>query len=440
VDSAALRAAAARAVLAVAGRGSTLEAALAAVQAPPEQRAAVQALAFGTVRWCFQLEAVLALLAQGGPARIDPEVRAVALVGLFQLLHARTPTHAVVAETVEAVRRIGKPRAAGFVNAVLRRFLRERDTILDAARRDPEACHAHPRWLIEQLEQDWPGQYEGILAGGNAQPPMWLRVNARRLATAAYQDKLTAAGMAADPCEFAPEALRLAQPVDVGRLPGFAAGEVSVQDAAAQLAARLLAPAKGHRILDACAAPGGKACHLLELEPGIAELVAVELDATRARLIHDNLDRLGLSARVIVGDAAAPASFWDGTPFDRILLDVPCSGTGVIRRHPDIKLLRRPADIPAFAALQRRLLAAAWTMLAPGGRLVYATCSVLRAENAEVVEDFLADHPAAGEITESARLSLEGRLPPVGPGPGIALPTAAADTDGFYYACLHKRA
>jgi 16S rRNA (cytosine967-C5)-methyltransferase len=269
---------------------------------------------------------------------------------------------------------------------------------------------------------------------------MWLRVNLRRSDPVRYAGRLREAGLEAEGCAFAPEALRLSRPVDVTRLPGFAEGEVSVQDAAAQLAAHLLDARPGSRVLDACSAPGGKACHLLERAPSLGRLVALDIDEGRNRRVRENLDRLGLEAEVVTGDACEPSGWWDGQPFDRILLDAPCSGTGVIRRHPDIKLLRRREDIPAFAARQGRLLGSLWQLLAPGGRLLYATCSVLRAENAAVIEAFLAHVPQAAEVTESARLFLPGQPPVTGAGPGLALPTGAADTDGFYYACLEKRA
>ncbi|MGH6781979.1 MAG: 16S rRNA (cytosine(967)-C(5))-methyltransferase RsmB [Sphingomonadaceae bacterium] len=294
--------------------------------------------------------------------------------------------------------------------------------------------------MLDAFERDWPAQWKSIVAAGNAEPPMWLRVNARRSGRDEYFARLTAAGMEAERCDFAPEALKLARPVDVEALPGFAAGDVSVQDAAAQLAPRLLAAAPGMRVLDACAAPGGKACHLLELAPGLAELVALDIDPVRTARISSNLGRLGLDARVLTGDTLAPAAWWDGRPFDRVLLDVPCSGTGVIRRHPDIKLLRRPADIGRSAELQEALLRTVWALLAPGGRLLYASCSVLAAENTAVVGAFLAAEPAASDVTESARLLLSGDAQAQGPGPGLALPSGAADADGFYYACLEKRA
>ena len=400
----------------------------------------MQSLAFGTIRWFLELEACLARLVDRPGVKMDRELRGLALVGLYQLAHGLTPPHAAVSETVEAARMLGQARAAGFVNALLRRFQRERDAVLAAAREDREAATAHPAWLLDAFAADWPGDWQAIVAAGNAEPPMWLRVNAARTTRDACRERLAAAGFETETCDFAPDALRLVKPVDVTALPGFAGGEVSVQDIAAQLAAPLVAAAPGMRVLDACAAPGSKACHLLEREPAIGELVALDVDPARAARISSNLARLRLTARVVVGDALEPAAWWDGKPFDRVLLDVPCSGTGVIRRHPDIKLLRRPADIGRFAATQAALLRSAWALLAPGGRLVYASCSVLAAENASVVRDFLASGPAAADAGESARLLLSGQAPVRGPGPGFALPSGAADADGFYYACLEKRA
>jgi 16S rRNA (cytosine967-C5)-methyltransferase len=437
---AAIRAAAARAVAAVASRGRRLEDAVADVTQGGTPRPATQSIAFGTVRWFFELEGCLAALLDRPGAKQDPEVRALLWVGLYQLLHGATPEHAAVSETVEATRALGRPRAAGLVNAVLRRFQREREAVVAAAHRALPARYAHPGWMIDAFARDWPDRWEAILGAGNAEPPMWLRVNLRRTTREACRRRLEDAGFPGEAPGFAPEALRLAEPADVTALPGFAEGEISVQDAAAQLAPRFLGAAAGMRVLDACAAPGGKACHLLELEPGIAELVALDLDPARAARIESNLARLGLAATVLTGDAGRPADWWDGRPFERILLDVPCSGTGVIRRHPDIKLLRRPADIPAFAARQAGLLRACWGLLAPGGRLDYASCSVLCEENAAVVAAFMAGEPRAVDTTESARLLLPGALPWQVAGPGCALASGAADADGFYYACLEKRA
>jgi 16S rRNA (cytosine967-C5)-methyltransferase len=420
--------------------GRRLEDALAEATGDGTPRPATQSIAFGTLRWHFELAACLALLLDRPGARQDPTLRALLLVGLYQLLHGATPPHAAVSETVEAARALGQARAAGLVNAVLRRFQRERDAIVAAAHRAPAARHAHAEWMLDAFARDWPGRWESIAAAGNAEPPMWLRVNARRVRRDAYLDRLAAAGLPGEGAAFAPEAIRLAEPTDVNALPGFADGDVSVQDAAAQLAPRFVAAAAGTRVLDACAAPGGKACHLLELEPGIAELVALDVDPARAALIEANLSRLGLAAKVAVADASRPSEWWDGRPFDRILLDVPCSGTGVIRRHPDIKLLRRPEDVPRFAARQAELLSACWALLAPGGRLVYASCSVLTAENADVVGAFLLGQARAVDVTESARLLLPGALPWRIEGPGCALASGAADADGFYYACLEKKA
>jgi 16S rRNA (cytosine967-C5)-methyltransferase len=434
------RALAARVLLAVARDGRRLEDALADASPPAALKATVQSLAFGTVRWFHELEACLASLSGRPPDRLDPEVRALALVGLYQLTHAETPAHAAVAETVEASRLLGRPKAAGFVNAILRRFLREREAVVVRVQGDPAARYAHPAWMVRAFQEDWPEDFAAILAAGNRHPPMWLRVNARRTTVPQYRAQLAEAGMQSEDCGFAPEALRLVRPVEVGRLPGFAAGLVSVQDAAAQLAARLLDVRPGMRVLDACAAPGGKTCHLLELVPGLGELVALDVDAARVGRISDNLTRLGLAATVLTGDLCVPAQWWDGRAFDRILLDVPCTGTGVIRRHPDIKLLRQPGDVAQFAARQRGLLASAWQLLAPGGRLVYATCSVLKAENAAQVGRFLSENPEAADATESARLFWPAQPPVAGPGPGVALLTGAADTDGFYYACIEKRA
>jgi 16S rRNA (cytosine967-C5)-methyltransferase len=391
------------------------------------------------VRWYFELDVCLTLMLDRPDARLDPEIRALALVGLFQLAHGATPAHAAVAETVEATRVLGQGRAAGLVNALLRRFQREGAAIMSRAHERPEARHAHPAWLLDAFARDWPDLWPILAAAGNVEPPMWLRVNRRQASRDEYRARLAVAGIEAEGCAFAPEALRLSEPVNVGELPGFADGAASVQDAAAQLAPYWLTATSGMRVLDACAAPGGKACHVLELEPGIAELVALDVDPARCARIVDNLSRLRLDAKVLVGDAANTA-WWDGRPFDRILLDVPCSGTGVIRRHPDIKLLRRPDDIPRFAATQLALLRSVYALLAPRGRLLYVSCSVLRAENAAVVGAFLADQPAALDVTESARLLLPGVAPVQGPGPGCGLPSGAADADGFYYACLEKRA
>jgi 16S rRNA (cytosine967-C5)-methyltransferase len=309
--------------------------------------------------------------------------------------------------------------------------------LLSQVDRKVAARTAHPQWLVKLLGQAWPDSYEGILAANNEHPPLVLRVDLSRRSVSDYIQELAAADIAASAVDWAPAAVLLDRPVAVGALPGFREGVVSVQDAGAQLAAKLLDARPNMRVLDACAAPGGKTGHLLEYTAGLGELVAVDVDADRVMRIRENLDRLGRRAHLLAADIREPDTFWDGRPFDRILVDAPCSSTGVIRRHPDIKLLRRATDIPAFAAAQAQILRSAFRMLAPGGRLLYSTCSLLSTENEEVVERLLAVEPAAGvaampRAAELAPGALDRRI-------GIQLiPGSRAGTDGFYYACLEK--
>lgn len=403
-------------------RGRSLDAALTFdPQATRQERGLLRALVYDSIRWYLRLDALLdRLLARPGQ-KLEPEVRTLAIVGLCQLLYTEIPAHAAVTETVEASRHLGHPRAAGFINAVLRRCQREHAQLLAQVDRDIAVRTAHPRWLVDAIAADWGEQTAAILAANNQRPPFWVRVNRRRTSGAQYRARLAASGIAVADSKFDDEALLLADAMDVAELPGFAEGEVSIQDAAAQLAARLLAPQPGERILDACAAPGGKTGHLLELQPELAELVAVDVSPERLTRVADNLRRLGLSATLVAADAGEPAGWWDGRPFERILLDVPCSATGVIRRHPDIKLLRRPDDIAALATKQLELLNVLWALLAPGGWLVYASCSALRAETAGVVEAFMATGAQAREATAAVRIA-----------------AGTAGMDGFYYACLEK--
>ncbi len=434
-----VRARAARLVLKVVTEGRSLDALLAGESGKPQERGLLRSLCYGTIRWHIRLSAILGQMLSGPAARLEPEVRALSLVGLFQLLHTDIAPHAAVSETVNATRVLGVPRAASLVNALLRRCQREGKELGAAVDANNAVRTSHPRWLIDELETDWPEDVGAILDANNVHPPFWLRVNRQHSTTEAYRERLLAAGMQASINAFAPEGLLLEEAVDVKSLPEFAAGWVSVQDAAAQLAARLVAPQAGHRVLDACAAPGGKTCHLLELEPGIAELVALDVSGERLVRVQENLDRAGLRATLVEGDAETPETWWDGQLFDRILLDVPCSATGVIRRHPDIKLLRRDTDIPALAERQSRLLQTLWPLLKPGGRLVYASCSVLKAENAEVVTPFLVWHKDARDITGT----IGGPWPPAGKRyaasePGYRVRPGEAGMDGFYYACLQK--
>lgn len=418
--------------------GASLDDALArAPQVAATDRAALQALAFGTTRWHFRIARWLEQLLDRPAQLRRPSLRALLEVGLHQLGFSTHPPHAVVNEAVEAARLIGEPRAAGLVNALLRRFLREREAIERAAMADAQARHAHPQWLIEALERDWPAEAERVLAANNAPPPLWLRVNARRSSVAGYLAVLRERHIEAHAEEVTPAGVVLSDPLDVTELPGFDAGLVSVQDGAAQLAAPLLEVQSGMRVLDACAAPGGKTGHILEQTPAIGELVALERSSERVQLIGGNLQRLGLEAQLVCGDARRPQEWWDGRSFQRILLDAPCSATGVIRRHPDIKLLRRAADIVPLSREQNALLRALWPLLEPGGRLLYSTCSVLRAENHAVIAKFLESEPTAALVALPS--ALDAVVSPVEGAPGLQILPGAAGMDGFYYACLERR-
>ena len=403
----------------------------------------MRSLCYDSIRWYIRLDTLLERLLSRPGQKLDPEIRALAIVGLCQLLYTDIPEHAAVAETVAATRLLGQPKAAGFVNAILRRCQREHAQLLAQIDRDPAIRSAHPRWLVERLRQDWGDRAAAILDANNQRPPFWIRVNRLRATAANYRTQLEDKQIGVAASAFEDTALLLDKAMDVGDLPGFDEGLVSVQDAAAQCAAHLLDPQAGDRILDACAAPGGKTGHLLELAPELAELTAVDVSPERLTRVTQNLQRLGLPARVLTGDAGEPSRWWDGQPFDRILLDVPCSATGVIRRHPDIKLLRRPEDIAALAVRQLQLLRSLWPLLMPGGRLLYASCSVLRAETTALVADFLADQPQASDVTQAVsatRLKSVASVEMNGPvtGPGLRIAAGTAGMDGFYYAVLQK--
>ena len=395
----------------------------------PRERAFARELAFGTLRYLPRLEAWLALVAARPPR--DADVRVLALLGLYQIGFTRVPPHAAVDTTVELARAVGKSWAAGFVNAALRRFAAERDAI-DRIELAPGARLAHPDWLLEAFRRAWPSAWESIARANLERAPMTLRVNARRTSRRRYLDVLSGAGIRAWPTRHSADGVTLESPRAVEAVPGFGEGLVSVQDEAAQLAATLLDAPRGSRVLDACAAPGGKAAHVLERGAGGVEVVALEEDARRIGDLRRTLARLRLSARVQPGDATEPDAWWDGRPFDRILLDAPCSGTGVIRRHPDVKVLRRPEDVAAMAGRQGAMLRALWPLLARGGRLLYATCSVLSRENESIVGSFLAEQADAEAVRIDAAW---GR--PAGAGRQI-LPGEDA-MDGFFYAALAKR-
>lgn len=432
-----VRAAAARIVAAVVAEGRSLDELLAAEHDEGAVRGLKRSLCYGTLRWHYRLAAVLEALATRPPDGLPPRLRALLEIGLYQLASGETAEHAAVSETVSAARVLGFAKAAGFVNAVLRRFQREREDVLHAVDRDLALRTAHPRWFVEALRHDR-GDTRALeaLQANNEHPPLWVRVNRLRTEVDAAAQALREAGFDATPHPYAPDALRVAPPTDVRSLPGFAEGRLSVQDAAAQLAVELLEPQAGERILDACAAPGGKTCHVLERTAGKARVTALDVSEPRLARVRENLGRLGLDADVRAGDVTDLAAWHEGTPYDRVMLDVPCSGTGVIRRHPDIKLLRRARDIPALARRQASLLAAAWSVVRPGGRLLYTSCSVLVAENEQVIARFLAGTPEAEDLTSALTRDWPAR--PAGSGPGYQTMPGEAGMDGFYYACLGK--
>lgn len=390
----------------------------------------LQELCYGTLRWLPRLEAIMEQLLSRPLNRLNREVACLLATGLYRLDYMNIPDHAAVHLTVEGCAQIRKPWARRVVNAALRRYLRERRRIGLRLSHSRVAQYAHPNWLIEAIAGAWPEDWERILAAGNTRPPLCLRVNRRRAKPHACQTELARAGIRAKPVPHCPYALSIDGSVPVSALPGFAEGHLSVQDAAAQLATALLEPAPAERVLDACSAPGGKSGAILEHTVPL-RLWCLDRSETRLGQVRENLARLGLTAHVVSGDLRSPRDWWDGMHYDRILLDVPCSATGVIRRNPDIKMARTVDDIRQAAVVQTELLEAAWQLLAPGGRLVYASCSILSEENEQPLGNFLQRHTDAHSLPICAAW---GR--PRGPGRQI-LP-GWQDMDGFYYAVLKK--
>lgn len=381
----------------------------------PVARPAVQDLVYGSLRCYGRGDFVLSrLLASPLPAE---EVRALLLVALHRLETRPDAVHTVVDQAVAAAGELAEGRFRGLVNGVLRNFLRQQDALRTAVASDAVAQAQHPGWWVARLQKAWPGDWQAIVAAGNAPPPMALRVNSRRIEREEYRARLAAEGIVATPVGEA--GLALARPVPVERLPGFAAGLVSVQDPGAQLAATLLDPLPGSRVLDACAAPGGKTAHLLERAD--LDLLALDVKASRCRRVAENLTRLGLRASLQAADCARLDTWWDGRPFDAVLADVACTASGVVRRHPDSKWLRREDDIASFAAAQSRILDALWRVVRRGGKLLYATCSVFPEENGEQIDRLVANRP-------DARRAHEEQILP------------AAAHDGFYYCLLEKHA
>ena len=405
---------------------AALDAALQAVESGKD-RAFIQALCYGVCRTYHRLDFILSQLLDK-PLKDQP-VKALALVGLYQLKYMRVKPHAAVSETVLAARK--KPWAKALINALLRSYLREQEGLEQKADNWQSSAISHPDWLIKQIEEDWPQQAPQIFQENNRQPPMALRVNLARISQDQYLQQLSGQGIEAVAVSFCTSAIILDKPVAVDMLPGFADGMISVQDTAAQLAAGLLDVQPGQRVLDVCAAPGGKAAHILEYQPQLKELVAVDIEASRMLRVSDTLQRLKLPAKLVVGDAAKPEDWWDGQLFERILLDAPCSALGVIRRHPDIKLLRRAEDIEPLQLLQQNILRAIWPLLVSGGIMLYATCSILKQENEQQIEAFLAEYPDAVELPIDADWGFAGSH-------GRQIMTGEASMDGFYYARFRK--
>lgn len=393
-----------------------------------KDQAFVQAICYGVCRQFHRLDFILMQLVDK-PLK-DTEIKALVLVGLYQIAFMRVKPHAAVSETVLAASK--KPWAKSLVNALLRRYLREQEALENLANASATAAVSHPNWLIQRVTQDWSGHAAQLLHENNQQPPMVLRVNLSRTSREHYLKLLAEQGIPGNAVDFCPSAIVLNKAFTVELLPEFAQGWVSVQDTAAQLAASLLDVQPGQRVLDMCAAPGGKTAHLYESQPQLKELVAVDIDAARMQRVQENCQRLALSPTLITGDAAQPESWWDGQLFERILVDAPCSALGVIRRHPDIKLLRRAEDIDVLQTLQHDILNAAWTMLASGGVLLYATCSVLKQENEQQIQTFLATHSDAIELPINADWGLAVTH-------GRQILTGMAGMDGFYYARLVKK-
>jgi len=397
----------------------------------PSDRGLLQQLCYGTLREAPRLDAVLESLLERPMRNKDADVLALLMIGLHQLESLRIPDHAAVAETVEATGSLQKPWAKGLTNAVLRRFLREKGSVL-AALNDAESA-SHPAWLYGKTRKQWPDHAASIFEANNTAPPMTLRVNAQRTDRNAYLKRLEDAGIEARAGHHSPQSITLAKGIEVDLLPGFAEGEVSVQDESAQHAAHLLGAQAGERVLDVCSAPGGKTCHILELQPEVREVTALDIEEQRLEKVRQNLERLSLTASVACADALHVENLFPKEHFDRILVDAPCSASGVIRRHPDIKVLREPEDIAAFARLQLQILLASWPLLKAGGTLLYATCSIFREENLNVVQLFC-------QQSEDARLiPLETAFGEQLDGCLQTLPDTAGG-DGLFYARLRKAA
>ncbi|MFT5134069.1 MAG: 16S rRNA (cytosine967-C5)-methyltransferase [Gammaproteobacteria bacterium] len=397
-----------------------------------KERSFIQALCYGVMRWYPRLDCIVATLLDKPLKEKDTDIKLLLFLGIYQLDFMRTPEHAAVSATVDACLALNKSWAKNMINAVLRRYQREKLQLDALVSNTASAHYAHPDWLIDQLRDDWPENWSSLLEKNNDAPPMHLRINLRLVSRTDYLRKLETLGMNAEALRLSNCGITLSQAVPVEELPGFFSGYVSVQDLGAQLAVSLLKLSPGLMVLDACAAPGGKTAHMFESEPGLGKLVAIDKDAHRIALLKATQQRLGTKMQIIQADAGDATSWWDGELFDRILLDAPCSATGVIRRHPDIKMLRQDKQMTGLKQSQAQLLSSLWPLLKQGGTMVYATCSLFRQENDIQIEKHLNKHDDAKLLTIEADWGVAtsyGRQ---------TLPTLD-DTDGFYYAVLEKR-
>ena len=401
------------------------------------ERSFVMELVNGVLRWRWKLERILSCLLKKPLKQKDQDVQVLLMIALYELTELSSAEYAVVNEAVQLSRDTGKSWASGLTNGVLRSFIRDKENILSKAGKEELADYSHPVWLIELLKKDWPDQWQSILRSNNVRPPLWLRINQIQNDAVTYRKLLDdVAESTTHP--YARQALKLESGVDVRLLPGFEQGMLSVQDAGAQLAAEVLDVRPGIRVLDLCAAPGGKTCHLLEMETQIKKLVAVEIEEDRMQRVRENIDRLQLNKskteiELIVGDSCNATQWWDGERFDRILVDAPCSATGVIRRHPDIKSLRREQDLESLVETQQRILQQAVQMLMPDGLLLYVTCSVLKRENEGQIETLLSNRDDVIEEIIDAQWGTKRTH-----GRQLLVDDGDNDTDGFYYACLRK--
>jgi 16S rRNA (cytosine967-C5)-methyltransferase len=397
---------------------------------PEKDRGLLRELCYGTMRHHAQLNCMIKLLQNRAFKFRDIDIKALVLIGIYQLQHTRIPPHAAISESVEACRDLDKEWAGKVVNAILRRFQREQEELEESLSSDESYCFNHPEWMIAKLKNNWPDHWQDILAANNEQAPLTLRVNQRHTDRESYLQQLEPI-IDAEKTSYSDIGIRLASSMNVESLPGFEEGAFSVQDEAAQLAGQLLDLKPGQHVLDACAAPGGKLCHILEIESDLAQVDAVELEERRAGRIEENLERLSLDANLIIADASTQ-TWWDGEQYDRILLDAPCSATGVIRRNPDIKYLRQAEDILETSKLQLSILENCWKMLKPGGKLVYATCSIFPQENERLVKRFISQSEDALHIEIDAPWGILREH-------GRQLFPQMGGHDGFYYALLEKQ-